>query len=93
MDFDLNSEQRLLKESFRDFLGKECPKDFVRELDESDEGYSPKLWRKMAEVGWMGFVFPEEYGGLDFSFLELTILLEEIGYNICPGPYFLRFLI
>lgn len=88
MDFDLNSEQRLLKESFRDFLVKECPKDLVRELDESDEGYSPELWKKMTELGWMGFVFPEEYGGLDFSFLELTILLEEMGYNICPGPYF-----
>jgi alkylation response protein AidB-like acyl-CoA dehydrogenase len=88
MDFDLNSEQRLLKESFRDFLVKECPKDFVRELDESDEGYSPELWRKMAELGWMGFVFPEQYGGSDFSFFELTLLLEEMGYNICPSPFF-----
>ena len=88
MDLEFNSEQRLMKESFRDFLVKECPKDLVRELDESDAGYSPDLWRKMAELGWMGFVFPEEYGGLDFSFFELILLLEEMGYNICPGPFF-----
>jgi len=88
MDFDFNSEQRLLKESFRDFLVKECPKDLVRELVESDEGYSPELWSKMAALGWMGFVFPEEYNGLDFSFLELILLLEEMGYHICPGPFF-----
>lgn len=88
MDFDFNKEQRLLKESFRDFLMKECPKDLVRELDESEDGYSPGLWSKMAELGWMGFIFPEKYGGLDFSFLELILLLEEMGYHICPGPYF-----
>ncbi|MBW1674025.1 MAG: acyl-CoA/acyl-ACP dehydrogenase [Deltaproteobacteria bacterium] len=88
MDFDLNGEQRLLKQSVHDFLVKECPKELVRELDESDEGYSPELWGKMAELGWMGLVFPEEYGGLDFSFFELIILLEEMGYNICPGPLF-----
>jgi len=88
MDFDLDGEQRLLKESVRDFLVKECPKDLVRELDESDQGYSPDLWKKMADLGWMGLVFPEEYDGLDFSFLDLTIVLEEMGYNICPGPFF-----
>lgn len=88
MDFYLSAEQKVLKKSIRDFLEKEFPKDLVRELDESDEGYSSELWRKMAELGWMGLVFPDEYGGFDFGFFDLILLLEEMGYNICPGPFF-----
>lgn len=88
MDLGLSEEQEMLKELARDFLQKECPKRLVRQLDESDEGYSSELWHKMAELGWMGLVFPEKYGGNERNFLDLTILLEEMGYNIVPGPFF-----
>ncbi len=88
MDLGLSEEQEMLKASARDFLQKECPKKSVRQLDESDEGYSSELWRKMARQGWIGLVFPEKYGGNDGSFLDLTVLLEEMGYNILPGPFF-----
>jgi alkylation response protein AidB-like acyl-CoA dehydrogenase len=88
MDLGLSEEQEMLRTSARDFLQKECPKQLVRQLDESEEGYSPELWRKMAELGWMGLVFPEEYGGSRGSFLDLVILLEEMGYNVLPGPFF-----
>lgn len=88
MDLALSEEQEMLKKVARDFLKKECPKQLVRELDESETGYSPELWRKMAELGWMGLVFPEKYGGSGRSFLDLAILLEEMGYNIVPGPFF-----
>jgi len=88
MDFGLSEEQEMLKASARDFLQKECPKKLVRQLDESDEGYSPELWRKMAELGWMGLPFPEKYGGGGGSFLDLVVLLEAMGYNVVPGPFF-----
>jgi alkylation response protein AidB-like acyl-CoA dehydrogenase len=88
MDLGLNEEQEMLKTSARDFLQKECPKQLVKQLDEGDAGYSPELWRKMAELGWMGLIFPEKYGGSGGSFLDLTVLLEEMGYNILPGPFF-----
>ncbi len=88
MDLGLNEEQAMLRESARDFLQRECPKKLVRQLDESDEGYSRELWRKMAGLGWMGLVFPEKYGGSGRNFLDLAILLEEMGYNIVPGPFF-----
>ncbi|MCD6570642.1 MAG: acyl-CoA dehydrogenase family protein [Deltaproteobacteria bacterium] len=45
-----------MKKTAHNFLSKECPKELVRELDESDRGYSPELWQKMAELGWMGDV-------------------------------------
>ena len=88
MDFGLSEEQEMLRTSARDFLQKECPKKLVRQLDESDEGYSPELWRKMAELGWMGLPFPEKYGGGGGSFLDLVVLLEAMGYNVVPGPFF-----
>jgi len=52
MDFGLSDEQEMLKRSARDFLQKELPKKLVRELDESDMGYSPEVWKKMADLGW-----------------------------------------
>jgi alkylation response protein AidB-like acyl-CoA dehydrogenase len=88
MDLGLNEEQEMLKESARNFLQRECPKKLVKQLDESDEGHSRELWRKMAELGWLGLVFPEKYGGSGRNFLDLAILLEEMGYNIVPGPFF-----
>ena len=88
MDLGLSEEQEMLKASARDFLQKECPKRLVRQLDESDEGYSSELWQKMAKQGWMGLVFPEKYGGNDGNLLDLTVLLEEMGYNILPSPFF-----
>jgi len=88
MDLDLTEEQVMLKKSARDFLAKECPKKLVRELDGSDDGYSPALWRRMAELGWMGLVLPEKYGGGGSSFVDLIVLMEEMGYNILPGPFF-----
>ena len=88
MDFGLSEEQEMLKTSARDFLQKECPKQLVQQLDESDEGYSRELWRKMAGLGWMGLPFPEKYGGGGGSFLDLVVLLEAMGYNVVPGPFF-----
>ncbi|MGB2856114.1 MAG: acyl-CoA dehydrogenase family protein, partial [Dehalococcoidia bacterium] len=88
MDLGLSEEQEMLKTSARDFLQKECPKKLVKQLDESDEGYSPELWQRIAGLGWLGLMFPDEYGGSGGSFLDLVVLLEEMGYNILPGPFF-----
>jgi alkylation response protein AidB-like acyl-CoA dehydrogenase len=88
MDFGLSDEQEMLKRSARDFLQKELPKKLVRELDESDAGYSPEVWKKMADLGWMGLPFPGKYGGGDGTFLDLVVLLDAMGYNVTPGPFF-----
>ncbi len=88
MDFSFTEEQDMLRISARDFLTKECPKAKVREMDSDERGYDPNMWRSMAELGWMGLIFPEEYGGMRGSFMDLVILMEEMGRNILPGPYF-----
>jgi len=88
VEFTLNEEQEMLKTMARDFLENECPKTFVRQMMEDEVGHSPELWKKMAEVGWLGLVFPEEHGGAGMSFRDLTILCEEMGRAMMPGPFF-----
>ena len=87
MDLRFTETQEILKKMARDFLTTECPKTMVRKLEQSEQGYSPELWKKMAELGWMGLIIPEEYGGMNYTFQDLVVLLEEIGRNILPGPF------
>ena len=89
MDFGLSEEQKMLRDSARDFLATECPKSKVRELEEDDKGHDPELWHKMGGMlGWMGLVFPEEYEGTGGNLMDLAILVEEMGRNIVPSPFF-----
>ena len=88
MDLALSEPQEMLRKMARDFLATECPKSLVREMEEDEKGYPPQLWRAMAELGWMGLPFPEKYGGGDGSFLDLGVLLEEMGRACLPGPFF-----
>jgi 3-oxocholest-4-en-26-oyl-CoA dehydrogenase beta subunit len=87
MDLRYSEEQEILRQSAREFLTTECPKTLVRELERSEEGHSPELWKKMAELGWMGLIIPEEYEGIGYTFQDLTVLIEEMGRNILPGPF------
>jgi alkylation response protein AidB-like acyl-CoA dehydrogenase len=86
MDTRFTEAQEILRKMARDFLSTECPKALVRELEKSEKGYSPELWKKMAELGWMGLIIPEQYEGMGYTFQDLTVLLEETGRNILPGP-------
>lgn len=86
MDLRLSETQEILKKMARDFLTTECPKTMIRKLEQTEEGYSPEVWKKMAELGWMGLIIPEQYGGMGYTFQDLVVLLEEIGRNILPGP-------
>lgn len=87
MNIAFTEEQEMLRKAARDFLTAECPKKKVRELEEDEKGYSPEIWKKMADLGWQGMVIPEKYGGQGMSFQDFTILLEEMGRNILPGPF------
>ncbi|MFH1481429.1 MAG: acyl-CoA dehydrogenase family protein [Pseudomonadota bacterium] len=88
MDLDFTSEQEMLRDAASKFFVNECPYAKVKELEESEEGYDPNLWLKMAELGWQGLLFPEEYGGYGGQFLDMVILLEEMGKMVFPSPFF-----
>jgi alkylation response protein AidB-like acyl-CoA dehydrogenase len=86
MDFSFDDEQQLFKRSARKFLETYCDKSVVTELEASKSGFSPALWKGMAELGWMAVPIPSEYGGLESSLLELAVLFEEVGRAAMPGP-------
>ena len=88
MDLGLTEIQQMLKNSAREFLSQECPLTLVREMEEDERGYTEELWRQIAGLGWTGIAFPEQYGGTGGSFLDLAVLLEEIGRSLTPGPFF-----
>ncbi|HZQ34675.1 MAG TPA: acyl-CoA dehydrogenase family protein, partial [Dehalococcoidia bacterium] len=71
----------------RDFLEKEVPEKYVRDMEEDEKGYSPEVWSKMAEQGWQGLIIPEDLGGTGLGFLDLIVLLEEFGRALVPGPF------
>ena len=88
MDLDFSSEQEILRDSAARFLANECPYDHVKDIEETDQGYDPDLWRQVAELGWTGLPFPEKYGGYEAQFLDLVIIEEEIGKAVFPSPFF-----
>ena len=88
MDLGLNETQQMLRSSAREFLAAECPSAYVRSMEEDERGYTPEMWRKLAEQGWLGLMIPQEYGGAGLSFMDLSILLEETGRALLPGPFF-----
>jgi alkylation response protein AidB-like acyl-CoA dehydrogenase len=87
MDISLSEEQELLQRSARDFLQKECPIRLVRTMEEDDRGYDLNLWKQMGDLGWLGLVLPEEYGGSGATVMDLVVLLEEFGRALVPGPF------
>ncbi|MFO7964525.1 MAG: acyl-CoA dehydrogenase family protein [Desulfobacterales bacterium] len=88
MDFGFTKDQDLIRKSAREFFEKECPKEKVRELKTDKIGYDSKMWKKLAGLGYMGLVIPEEYHGTEGEYLDLMIFMEEMGRNIVPCPFF-----
>lgn len=79
MDFDLSKPQKLLKDSARQFLSRECKPERVRELMATDTAHDPALWQAMADQGWMGL--------LELGVVELAVVAEEMGRACLPGPF------
>jgi len=88
MEFGLSESQQMLRDNARKFFAGECPMEEVRRLMETDTAYDEALWAKMAEQGYLGIIFPEEYGGVGLGKVELILLMEETGRALLPGPFF-----
>ena len=88
MNFGFSEEQELLRGTAREFLASECPMSEVRALLDDPRGYRPALWKQMAELGWVGLLIPESYGGAGLGGVEMLVLTEELGRALTPGPFF-----
>ncbi|HVF74536.1 MAG TPA: acyl-CoA dehydrogenase family protein [Acidimicrobiales bacterium] len=89
MNFAFSEEQEELRRSVRRFLDDKSPSTEVRRLMETTEGYDPAVWDQMAnQLGLQGLAIPEEYGGSGYGYVELTVILEEMGRALLAAPYF-----
>jgi alkylation response protein AidB-like acyl-CoA dehydrogenase len=88
MDFGFSEEQEMLRKSARDFLAKESAMTYVRQMMEDERGFRDEQWKKMADLGWMGLILPEEFGGAGLDFVDMIVVLEEMGRVVLPGPFF-----
>jgi alkylation response protein AidB-like acyl-CoA dehydrogenase len=88
MDLGLTEAQEILKGSVADFVQREYDKNTLLALEGTPTGITPELLRKVAELGWLGVVIPEAYGGEGRSLTDAAILFEELGRGPVPGPFF-----
>ena len=88
MDLKLNEDQAMLKKVAADFLKAEAPSHVITDWFQKKTAYIPDLYKKAAEVGWLGMVIPEEFGGGGTSYTDCAVVFEEIGRGPLPGPYF-----
>ena len=87
MDLVLSEEEQFIKRTAREFLEGECSPRLIRAMETDDLGYPPDLWKKMADLGWLGMALPEEYGGQSLPLTYLGLVLEELGYAGAPVPF------
>jgi len=87
IDFGLSEDQEALQRAAREFLAAECPPALVRDNAAAGDGIPRALYKKMADLGWIGLAVPEAMGGLGLSTVDLTLVLEEIGRAVVPGPF------
>jgi len=91
MDFELTNDQQELRDAVRAFLATACPPSVVRQVYESkaDDGGSPvaPLWRQMVQLDWPALTIPESCGGLGLGYIELAVVVEELGRAVTPSPF------
>ncbi len=89
MNFAFSEEQEELRRIVRQFLESKSSEAEVRRLMDTTEGYDPATWSQMAnELGLQSLIIPEEFGGQGFGYVELTVVLEEMGRSLLCAPYF-----
>ena len=89
VNFAFSEEQEELRRFVRQFLEEKSPESAVREQMDTEKGYDDAVWSQMAgQLGLQGLIIPEEYGGSGFGYMELTVVLEEMGRALLCAPFF-----
>ncbi len=88
LDLGLTESEEMLKKTALDFMRRDAPKEVVQTLQDTDTGYTEELWRKAVEMGWLGVIIPEQYGGTGNPLTSAGVLFEALGTGPLPGPYF-----
>ncbi|HLZ75621.1 acyl-CoA dehydrogenase family protein [Phenylobacterium sp.] len=84
----LSEEQSMLRDAAKSWVQEKSPVTAFRKMRDSgaELGYDAAAWNEMAEMGWAGVIIPEEYGGSNFGYLSLGLILEELGRTLTASP-------
>lgn len=89
LDLNLNEDEEMLRKAALDFLKRDAPNEVIQKLlEQTDTGYTDELWRTTVEMGWLGIIIPEQYGGTEFPLTSAGVLYEALGAGPLPGPHF-----
>jgi alkylation response protein AidB-like acyl-CoA dehydrogenase len=87
MDFSFSEEQDAIRALAAEILGAEMTADRLKAAERDAAWLDAALWQKLADANLLGVAIPEEHGGMGMGFLELCVLLEEVGRAVAPGPW------
>ena len=88
MDFSFNEEQQDLQGLAKQILENEVTNERLKETEAGDANFDRELWAKLAEAGLLGIAIPEDHGGGGYGYLEVALVLEQIGRTVAPVPYY-----
>jgi alkylation response protein AidB-like acyl-CoA dehydrogenase len=91
MELTFTEEQKLIINTTKNFFKREYPREVMREMVKSENGFSANLWQQMVELGWIGMDFPEEYGGMEMGLLNLVFVSENMGKAGFISPFFINY--
>src|SRR2546421_1046655 len=87
MPIGISEKQEALRATARRFLESRCPPSVPRSYLEAEDENLPPFWAELADQGWLGLAVDEAYGGQGYGFVELAVVLEELGRAMAPGPF------
>ncbi len=87
MNFELTEEQQMMVDAVKRFVDKDSPVTRFRQMRATETGWEPKVWKTMADNGWLAVAFPEDHGGYGGQFVDVALILEQLGRGLVPEPY------
>jgi alkylation response protein AidB-like acyl-CoA dehydrogenase len=87
LDYGLSEEQQMFRDALRSFLASEWSAEEMKRAWDHKTDYPLRIYRKMGELGWLGLIIPERYGGMGLGWIEIAILFEELGRALLKGPF------
>ena len=86
MDFELSPEQQMIVDATIKFVRQESNVERFRQMRSTEVGWDKQVWKEMGDYGWLGIAFPESVGGIGGDFIDLALILEQLGRGLVPEP-------
>src|SRR5262245_52609546 len=86
MEIALTEDQTLLRDTALSFVRQALTSQQIRDLEATEHGYEPAVWKEMAQMGWAAAALPERFGGIDLGPFELSLISDALGRGAVPSP-------